>query len=518
MPHRHALTHAALAVALFSPVLASAQGAARMDSLIAKTTQASYPEYFEMLSMPNDAIVPQDIQKNVQWLEAAFKRRGFTTQQLPNSGKPMLFAEFGPVDPKLKTVLFYMHLDGQPVFPQQWAQKSPWIPVLKQKGKDGKWEEIDATLLQKTTIDPEWRVFARASADDKGPIMMLLTAIDTLKIAGLKPRINVKVILDSEEEKGSPTITPVMNAHLNLLRADAIVIHDGPQHPSNLPTVTFGNRGAAKATLTVFGAKASLHSGHYGNYAFNPAQRMASLLASMKDDEGRVTIKGYYDRVKLGAAERNIMAQVPDDEKATKIRLGIARTESVGANYQEAMQYPSLNIRGMAAAAIGDKVATIVPDQAVAELDLRTTPEADGAYLLKLVENHIQKQGYYLVKDKPTDQERAEHDKIAAFAYTADFAEAARTPMDSAVGAWAYSALEKTFGPETVAIKPPPIRIRMMGGTVPTAAIVGALKVPFVIVPLVNADNNQHTHNENLRLGNYVNGVKSVIGLMTHDF
>lgn len=304
-----------------------------------------------------------------------------------------------------------------------------------------------------------------------------------------------------------------MKANSDLLRSDAMVIHDGPMHATNRPTLIFGNRGAAEAKLTVYGAKVSLHSGHYGNYSPNPAQRLASLLASMKDDQGRVTIPGYYAHVKIQDAERKVMAAVPDDEAALKRRLGIAKAEGVGANYQEAMQYPSLNVRGMAAAAVGDKVANIVPDQAVAEIDIRTTPDSDAKYLGKLIETHIQKQGYHLVQGIPTDEDRMRYDKLATFSYRTEGADAAGTPIDSAVGQWAYKAMVDEFG-----AKPEPVRIRMMGGTVPTAEIVDALHIPFAIIPLVNADNNQHASNENMRLGNYVEGVRTIHSLLTHPF
>ncbi|PWK37311.1 acetylornithine deacetylase/succinyl-diaminopimelate desuccinylase-like protein [Cupriavidus plantarum] len=492
---------------------AAAQAASMTPEAAQTQAAASYREYLDLLSIPNDSIVPEDIQRNVAWLEQAFKKRGFTTQALDNDGKPMLFAEYPGKQSNRKTVLFYMHLDGQPVIPSQWQQKSPWTPVLKQKGANGNWEEIDTNKLFSGTVDPEWRVFGRSSSDDKGPIMMMLAAIDALKGANGEPAVNVKVILDSEEEKGSPSIAKVMQAHKDLLACDAIVIHDGPMHATNRPTLVFGNRGAAKAKLTVYGPKSPLHSGHYGNYAPNPAQRLATLLASMKDDTGRVTIPGYYSKVKLGEAERKIMAAVPDDETALKRRLGIAQTDKVGKNYQEAMQYPSLNVRGLAAAAVGDKVANIVPDKAEAELDLRTTPDSDAAYLGKLVEQHIVKQGYHLVQGAPTDEDRARYDKLASFSYQSEGGNAAGSPIDSGVAKWAYAALTGTFG-----TNPEPVRIRMMGGTVPTAEIVNVLKVPFVIVPLVNADNNQHAANENLRLGNYTSGVRTMYGLLTQGF
>ena len=509
------IPHPLLSLAVGAALVASfGAGAAELSpASAAQHAQANYREYFELLTLPNDAIVPADVRKNVEFLEASFRKRGFVTQQLENDGKPMLFAELPGADPKRKTVLFYMHLDGQPVVPAQWAQKSPWIPVLKRRNDKGDWEEMDSAALFTGTVDPEWRVFGRSSADDKAPIMMFLSAIDALKASGDALGVNVKVVLDSEEEKGSPSIGKVMTAHRDLLRSDAIVIHDGPMHATNRPTLIFGNRGAARARLVVYGAKVSLHSGHYGNYSPNPAQRLATLLASMKGEDGRVTVPGYYDRVKLGEAERKIMAAVPDDEGALQKRLGIAKPDKVGANYQEAMQYPSLNVRGMASASVGDKVANIVPDTAVAELDLRTTPDSDARYLGKLVETHIRKQGYHLVEGAPTDDDRARYEKLASFSYQSEGGNAAGTPIDSAVGQWAYQSMVAAFG-----VKPEPVRIRMMGGTVPTAAIVEALNVPFAIVPLVNGDNNQHASNENMRMGNYMDGIRTIYSLITRPF
>jgi acetylornithine deacetylase/succinyl-diaminopimelate desuccinylase-like protein len=488
--------------------LANANDLSRADA--ERYAQATYHEYFDLLSLPNDAIVPEDIRKNVDWLEQAFRKRGLTTRQLANNGKPMLYAAFPKTDAARKTVLFYMHLDGQPVVPEQWAQKSPWKPVLKHKTAQGSWEEIDSAQLFNNPLDPEWRVFGRSSADDKAPIMMMLAALDALNSKGEQAAVNVKIILDSEEEKGSPTISDVMKMNHDLLRSDAIVIHDGPMHASNLPTLIFGNRGVAMAKLTVYGGKVPLHSGHYGNYARNPAQQLANLLASMKNDEGQVTVPGYYDHVRISDADRKIMAAVPDDEAVLNRRLGIAHADKVGANYQEAMQYPSLNVYGMASAAIGEKAANIVPDKAVAELDLRTTPDSSAAYLGKRIEEHIVHQGYHLVSGTPTDEERSRYDKLATFSYQTEGADAAGSPIDSAVGRWAYQALMDNGDAHSV-----PVRIRMMGGTVPTAEIVGVLQVPFVIIPLVNADNNQHAANENLRMGNYVSGVRSIYGLLT---
>jgi acetylornithine deacetylase/succinyl-diaminopimelate desuccinylase-like protein len=480
-------------------------------ALIQKTAQANFREFFEPLAMPNDAINAQDVRRNADWLEAAFRKRGFVTKQLPNNGKPLVFAEFARKTVGAKTILFYMHFDGQPVIPGQWAQKSPWVAAVKRRNEKGEWEEIAAEKALGEAIDPDWRFFARSSSDDKGPIMMFLTAFDALAAVGAAPAVNVKVLLDSEEEKGSPTIGIVAKENRDLLSADAIVINDGPVHPSNRPTIVFGNRGNTLVRLTVYGPKSPLHSGHFGNYAPNPAQRLAALLASMKDDNGRVTVAGYYDGVKLSAEERRLLAEVPDDAAELRERIGTSTPESVGGNYQEALQYPSLNIRGMASAAIGDKAANIVPSDATAELDLRTTPGADPDYLVNAIEAHVRGRGYHLVEGAPSDEERASYDKIASLT-VARGSKAAYTPIDSPLGKWAQDALARTFATASGPAKT--VRIRMMGGSVPTDKLVDALGLPFVIVPLVNGDNNQHSFDENLRIGQFFDGTRAFTGML----
>ena len=502
------LRHLCLAALSLGAACAYAQGAPLTPTAATKAAQASLREYLELVALPNDAIVPADIQKNTDWLEKAFAKRGFTVRQLPNNGKPMLYAEWPKKAPGAKTVLFYMHLDGQPVVASEWSQPDPWKPVVKARSTAGKWEIVATERLFAEPLDPDLRVFGRATSDDKGPIMMFLAAFDGLKAAGLEPAINVKVLLDSEEEKGSPSIPAVVTANRELLKSDGIVIHDGPRHASERPTLVFGNRGATRVTLTVFGPRAPLHSGHYGNYVPNPAMRLAQLLATMKDDRGRVTVEGYYDRIKLTEAEKKILAETGDDETAIRQRVGIARAEAVGATLQEALQYPSLNVRGMASASVGAKASNVVPERAIAEFDLRTTPEAPPAYLFGLVETHVKKQGYHLLKGDPTDADRAAHDKLAQLSMGSG-GRAVRTPLDSPLGKWAYGVLLQTEGAGSN-----PVRIRMMGGSVPTDSLVEILEAPFLILPLVNGDNNQHAYDENMRLGHYVGGIRTISTLL----
>jgi acetylornithine deacetylase/succinyl-diaminopimelate desuccinylase-like protein len=481
------------------------------ESSIRRAAVATFPEFLDFLSLPNDPKVSGDaLQKNAAWLQSAFAKRGFQTRLLENREKPLVFAEFVGNRPGRKTILFYLHFDGQPVIPSQWSQKDPWRPVLKRRGVDGTWSEVEMAQLMRSDFDPEIRLFGRSVSDDKGPILMFLATFDLLASQKINPAINVKVLLDSEEELNSPGMPVVVAAQARLLQADALVIHDGPLHASGRPTLVFGNRGLVPVTLTVFGPRNPLHSGHYGNYVPNPALRLAALLATMKDEDGRVTVPGYYDRTRLTPEERKVLAEVPDDEAALWKRVGIASPEKVGATYQEALQYPSLNVRGLASAGVGEKAANIVPHQAVAELDLRTTPEADAAYLLGLLKKHIESQGYHLVQGEPTAEDRVRYPKLARLE-PGQAAAAARAPYDSTLGGWASSVLEGVG-------RAKPVRIRMMGGTVPTYEIVTPLHLPFVLIPLANADNNQHTFDENLRMGNYLSGMRTMLGLLTTPY
>jgi acetylornithine deacetylase/succinyl-diaminopimelate desuccinylase-like protein len=505
------VTAAALAAATTLTPAAPPAGGDPLPPALAETlAQATLREYLDLVALPNDAIKPADLQRNVDFLARAFTRRGFTTTALDNAGKPLLFAEWPTHLPGAKTVLFYLHLDGQPVVDREWSQPNPWQPVVKRRAANG-WDIVATDTLFARPLDPELRVFGRSTSDDKAPIMMLLAAFDGLRQQGTAPAINVKVIIDSEEEKGSPTIRGVVESHKDQLRCDALIIMDGPRHASERPTLVFGNRGATHVSLTVYGPRQPLHSGHYGNYVPNPAIRLARLIASMKDDQGRVTVAGYYDRIKLTAAEKKLLAATGDDEVAIRKRVGIRTAERVGGNLQEALQFPSLNVLGMAAASVGDKASNIIPHQAIAELDLRTTPETPPEYLFGLLQKHVEAQGYHLVNSAPTDDERAAFDKLATLTLGIS-GRAERTPIDSPIGAWAYAALQRT------SLRGDPVRIRMMGGSVPTDSLVEVLGAPFVIVPLVNGDNNQHTFDENMRIGHYVEGIRAIAGLLRSPY
>ena len=317
------------------------------------------------------------------------------------------------------------------------------------------------------------------------------------------PNFNMKVIMDFEEEMGSPNLPEAVRQYKSALAADMLIIFDGPRHIANKPTLTFGARGISDVTLHVYGPMYPQHSGHYGNWAPNPAVRLSQLIASMKDEQERVTIPGFYDGITLTDDVKTVLAAVPDDEAYINYKqLVIAKGTGVAPTYQESLQYPSLNVRGFRSGWVGDEVRTIVPSIAIAEIDIRLVLESDPDRLINLVREHIIGQGYYVIDRKPTSRERLMHDRICQFTSSTSYL-AFRTDFDSEVGAWLDRALVRAFGEE-------PIKQRTSGGSIPISPFVNELGIPAVTVPTVNRDNNQHSPNENIRIGNYVDGIKTI--------
>jgi len=495
-------------VSLSFSLLSAQPDREKLEKLSRLHLEKGWASFRELLSLPNDARQPAGIEQNVQWMEHAFTTRDFKTSRLSTPGAPLLLATREGRNPK-RTVLIYLQIDGQPVDSTRWFQASPWTPVLKEKSESGSWEEIPWERLN-AAPDNEWRIFARSASDAKGPVAMFLTALDAMLAEKMEPDYNIKVIMDFEEELGSPNLPGAVSTHREKLKSDMLIIFDGPRHISNKPSLTFGARGIATIQLVVHGPRVPQHSGHFGNYAPNPALRLAQLLASMKDDDGRVTIPGFYDGIELDEASLAILARVPDDEAEIQQKIGIAAIDKVSDTYQKSIQYPSLNIRGLASGWVKQKVRTIIPATAIAEIDVRLVPESNPERLISLIRNHIVKQGFHIIDGEPTEQQRRTHSRIASFKSTISY-KAFRTPFDSEVGQWLTRAYERAFEVE-------PIRKRMSGGSIPISPFITTLGIPAVTVPTVNSDNNQHSPNENLRVGNFIDGVKTFLAILTEKF
>ena len=496
-------------ILLFVFIFASSISYGQTEGKFVDAGLKSIPLLKECLSIPNDAHFLDDIEKNVVWSESEFQKRGFQTKRLETEEAPLLLAEkrAKKTTQKTRTVLIYLQVDGQPVDPSFWFQEDPYKAVLKERTEDGDWKIVPWDRLEDQELDHELRIFARSTADSKGAVVMFLTALDMLQDENLSPDFHMKVIMDFEEELGSPNLPKAVKTYSEELASDMLIIFDGPRHLKNEPTLTFGARGIVDLTIKVFGPYFPQHSGHYGNYIPNPALRLSQLLSSMKDDYGRVTIPGFYDGISISDEVKEILDAVPDDEQNIKSKMGIAASDRVGENYQLSIQYPSLNIRGMLSGWVGEKTRTIVPSSATAELDIRLVLESDPDHLIELVRNHIINEGYHIVDDEPSRVERLKYEKICSFNASTSY-RAFRTDFNSDVGIWLDRALTKAFNQT-------PIKQRTSGGSIPISPFVVELGVPAVTVPTVNRDNNQHSPNENIRLGNYFDGIKTMYSVLS---
>ena len=470
--------------------------------------QKLFQEFYEFLSLPNDANIPNQLTANIEWCERSFKKRGFKIQSLKTDRLPLILAE-KRFNRNYPTVLFYVQVDGQPVDPTKWFQKDPFLPVLKSMNSKGEWQEIPWDNLKKDYHE-DWRVFARSASDAKAPINSFLIALDIMDEQNLEPNYNIKVIMDMEEEMGSPNLPNAVKKYRKKLKADRLVILDGPRHPSNEPTLTFGARGIATIQLKVHGPKYPQHSGHYGNYVPNPAIRLSQIIASMKNQDGIVTIDGFYDGIEISDKARKVMAQVPDDENKIRRSIGISEIDKVADNYQESIQYPSLNVRGLKSGWVEKEVRTIIPSFALAEIDVRLVKETDPNRLIGLIKEHIQNQGYHITKKDPSDEERMKYGRLITFKSKISYT-AFRTPIDSPIGDWLSSAIRNGFEME-------PIIKRTSGGSVPISPFVNTLDVPAVTVPTVNPDNNQHSPNENIRVGNLIESVRTHLAILVQPY
>jgi acetylornithine deacetylase/succinyl-diaminopimelate desuccinylase-like protein len=459
-----------------------------VSAWVAAHRQAVVDELLEVLAIPNVASDKPNIRRNADHLRGLLARRGFAADVLETTGNPLVFGNL-TVPGATRTVLFYLHYDGQPVDPSKWRQPDPFTPVMRGDGADA-------------------RIYARSASDDKAPIIALLAGLDALRSANLEPTSNVKIIVDGEEEAGSVSLVPAIGRYRDRLRADLMVILDGPGHSSGRPTVAYGARGIATVDLTVYGPKSGVHSGNYGNWIPNPAMRLAQLLASMKGEDGRVTVAGYYDAVPpLNAEERAMLDAVPDDSAQMLRTFGVAAPEKAFPTLQYALQYPTLNVRGLSSSFVGAGARTIIPDRATAALDLRLVKETAPDDLLAKLRAHIEKQGYHLVDQDPDDAERAKYSRLARLAVIGPPTRAFRTPANDPQARAVVAALTKTFGQ-------PPVQLRTLGGTVPIAPFIEALGFPAITVPTVNFDNNQHEENENVRVATFLDSISIMAAML----
>jgi acetylornithine deacetylase/succinyl-diaminopimelate desuccinylase-like protein len=468
-------------------------------------------ELREFLAIPNVASDTENIQKNAARLVEMLEARGVETHLLPIAGRgPVVYGKL--ISPTAKhTVIFYAHYDGQPVDPAAWTDGKPFEPALRTAAIEAGGKRIPFPEKGGKEDQPyrdDWRIYARSASDDKSPIVAILAAIDALRARNIPLGVNLKFVLDGEEEAGSEHLQQTLELHKNLLDADLLITGDGPVHPSGRSLVFFGNRGVLGLNITVYGPARALHSGHYGNWAPNPALELSRLLASMKDANGRVLIEGYYDDVSpLGEAEKKALAEMPKVDLDLQRELGIAKPDGSGKSLAELVTEPSLNIRGLRSAYVGSRAQNVVPDNAEASLDARLVRGEDPQKKLEQIAGFIRNQGYYVVDREPTMDERRTHALVAKITSEGGY-RASSTSMELPVSKALIEVMRTAMGGDTV-IEPP------LGGSVPMY-IFEDLGLPWIGVPVVNYDNHQHSSDENLRLGHFWRGIE-IYGVLLAD-
>jgi len=467
-------------------------------------------EYLDFLSLPNVASDTKNINRNAARIMEMMQQRGLTPRLLEGptgDTPPAVYSEWKTPGAQ-RTLLFYAHYDGQPTDPKQWTNSLPWQPVFRTAALEAGGNIVPIPNAG-TQIDPQWRIYARSASDDKAGVMAILNAFSALRAKGIALNANIKFFFEGEEEAGSPHLSDIIKRYKDLLEADAWIICDGPVHQSGRKQVVFGARGDTNVDVTVYAAKRPLHSGHYGNWSPNPAMMLARLLASMKDEQGRVTIDGWYSDVEpLGEAERRAIAEAPQYDEELMKQLGLKRVEGGGRTLMELINVPSLNVNGFGSGDIGALARNVIPTTATAVLDLRLVKGNDHHRQTQRLIDHIKKQGYHVVDREPTDAERLQYPMIARVAARAGGYNAERTRMDLPISVAVILAVQSTTTDKIVLLP-------TSGGSLPLSIITENLRTVTISVPIANYDNNQHAENENVRLQNLWDGIETFAALMT---
>jgi acetylornithine deacetylase/succinyl-diaminopimelate desuccinylase-like protein len=463
-------------------------------------------EFARLLAIPNHASDTADIRKNAELIARTLRDRQVDTKLLELQGAaPVVFGKLD-VPGATRTVTFYAHYDGQPTRQSGWTTE-PFQPTLR--GPDG--SVVDLRSLPRR-LDPEARLFARSASDDKAPIIAIVAALDALRASRWQPNVNLRFFFEGEEEAGSPHLAALLKTYESELKTNLWVICDGPVHQDGSKLVYFGVRGATALDITVYGPNRGLHSGHYGNWAPNPIVLLTHLLDGMRDTQARILIPGFYDDVRAPTpAELQAAREMPDYDAQIKRNLGLARTEGETASLQTQLMLPALNVRGIAGGAVGAAAANVISSEATASIDFRLVPNQTPESVRRRVEQHIERQGYFVVRQPPDEATRLAHARIALLAWDNEGSyPAARTPLDNPLARQVARVVEQMAGAKIV-VAP------TLGGSVPMYLFQGDANTPVVGVPLANFDNNQHAANENLRLQNLWDAIEIFAGLFTGE-
>lgn len=464
-------------------------------------------ELSNFLAIPNLASDQANIRRNAALLMRMMEARGISSRLLesPAGGPPAVFGELRTPG-ATKTIVLYAHYDGQPVDTARWTNP-PWQPTLRDKALDAGGNVIPFPTSA-GSVQGEWRIYARSASDDKAPIVAMLTALDALKASGMAPSVNLKFFFEGEEEAGSGHLRELLVEHAALLKADAWLFGDGPVHQSRRQQIVFGVRGVTGTNITIYGPSRGLHSGHYGNWAPNPITLLANFIATLRTDDGRILIKNFYDDVApITPTDRRAIAAMPSIDSALRVELSLGATEAKNAPLAERIMLPALNLRGFQSGGVNELGSNTIPSEATASIDFRLVPRQTPERIQRLMEAHAKAQGYFVVDHTPTLAERAAHPKVMKMTWGEGGYAATRVSMDAPLSKAVIQATQESLGT-------PIVTLPILGGSLPLSTFESVLKTPLIVLPIVNHDNSQHSHNENLRLQNLFDGIQVYAGIL----
>jgi acetylornithine deacetylase/succinyl-diaminopimelate desuccinylase-like protein len=472
------------------------------DRLLASRRRSLVESFVDFLRLNSVSQEPEKVRVTGEWLAAALRARGLDGRVLETGGNPAVFGE-RRVPGATRTVLIYCHYDTKPIPPKGWLQPNPIEPVFRR----GLAEDGAPPLALGDVPDDGLAgllLYARGASDDKGPIWCHLHAIELMDALGIAPSVNVKLILDGEEEIGSPFFGPFTEAHRDLLAADVVIVTDGPKHASGRPTITGGARGVMKLELEIEAARRDVHSGNFT--VPNPAWKLNGLLASMATPDGEPLIEGFEeDVVAPTPSERQMMAAVPLDLPALEKELGVR----LPADYLDRIMFhPTLTIRGLHSGFVGAEGNTIIPHRATVAIDIRMVKNQRWEKVYRRMVEHMRSQGFTVLES--ADEPLPDHLRGRAIRIVDKGGyDPAKTSLDLPISREIIAAVEGAHDGERAVLMP------TAGGSVPIWAFTDILELPTLLVPYANANNRQHSPNEHLRLDHLFQGVQTTARLLT---
>jgi acetylornithine deacetylase/succinyl-diaminopimelate desuccinylase-like protein len=420
------------------------------------------------LAIPSISALPQhagDVKRCADWCVEEMRRIGLQNVRLIDTpGNPVVYGDWLGAE-GAPTILFYGHYDVQPVDPLELWESPPFEATVR----DGE-------------------IYARGSADDKGQVFMHFKAVEAhLKQNGRLP-VNIKFILEGEEEVGSVNLDDFIRAHKGELGADVVVISDSGMFARGVPSICYGLRGLVYFQLDLRGSSTDLHSGSFGGAVANPAMVLAQVLAQMKDRGGRIKIPGFYDDVvALQEEERKAWASLPFNEKQYKKDFGVPKLfgESGYTTLERTWARPTFEVNGLLSGFTGEGAKTVLPAIAMAKVSMRLVPNQSPDTIARLFEEYVKKVTPKTVELKVT---RMHGGKPWMTSYDNPFVQAAAR------------AIEKGFGQKPV--------LTREGGSIPVVSTFQEeLGLPSVLFGVGLPDENAHAPNEKLDVGNFHGGV-----------